>query len=79
MANRRKHRTYAGKETSSVFKGVTWHKKYSKWYSRLGLNSKKVDLGYFYNQVDAAKAYNAAAKFYFGAFAVLNVIEEKKN
>lgn len=56
----------------SKFKGVTFCKKDKKWIARIKLIDKRITLGYFNNEVDAAKAYDDAAKKYFGAFAKTN-------
>ena len=61
----------------SGFKGVSWHKKTGKWRATLAtymLDKKQQYLGVFENKEDAAKAYNEAAKVYFGEFARLNKI-----
>jgi hypothetical protein len=42
----------------------------------LCLNSGKIHLGYFENEIDAAKAYDEAAKRYRGKFAILNFTTE---
>lgn len=68
--NRRKHKT-----TNTNFKGIGWVEESNKWYARITVNKKKVWLGYFDNETDAANAYNEAAKIYFGEFALLNVIQ----
>jgi hypothetical protein len=57
---------------TSGFKGVHLSQKGKKWEARIGLNYKKIHLGYFENKISAAKAYNNAAKKYFGKFAYLN-------
>jgi len=36
------------------------------------VNRKSKFIGYFDNEIDAAKAYDTAARKYHGAFAVLN-------
>lgn len=60
---------------SSKFKGVCWHKRLNKWTSRV-INEtgekKYIHLGYFENEIDAAKAYDEAAKIHYGVFAKLN-------
>ena len=58
----------------SGFKGVHWRQSHHKWVARLGVNHKRLHLGYFDNPRDAAKAYNDAALKYFGEFARLNVV-----
>jgi hypothetical protein len=54
------------------FKGVSWHKYSKKWVARIGFNGKRITIGYFHNEVAAAKAYDAAAIKYHKDFAVLN-------
>lgn len=57
---------------TSGFKGVYWHKHASKWYARIQVNNKRINLGYFTNKIEAAKSYDKAASIYFGEFAKLN-------
>lgn len=57
---------------TSKYKGVCWYKKYSLWVSRISCNGKRFCLGYFDDEVDAAKAYDEAAKKLHGEFAYLN-------
>lgn len=52
----------------SMFRGVGWRAHASKWVARLADRH----LGYFETEVDAAKAYDAAATEMFGEFATLN-------
>lgn len=60
--------------TSSKYKGVSWNKRNQKWMSFITYNYKRIHLGYFYNEIDAAKAYNKAAIKYHKEFAKLNNI-----
>jgi len=57
---------------SSKFKGVDWHKNTQKFRARIKFNSKKIHLGFFFSEIEAAKAYDEAAVKYFGEFAYLN-------
>lgn len=59
----------------SDYKGVCWKKQQGKWYARIGVNYKRIHLGYFNTEKEAALAYNAAALKYFGEFARLNIID----
>jgi len=69
--NNRNARKVRGK-CYSKFKGLTWHKQQKKWHVRIMLNRKSIWLGYFDNEILAAKAYDNAAKKYHGDFAALN-------
>lgn len=60
------------KANRSGYKGVSWHKQCSKWTVRIKANGKHHSLGLHVNKVEAAKAYDNAAKEYFGEFARLN-------
>ena len=56
----------------SKYKGVWWDK--TRWRSAITVNNKKIYLGRFDDEDEAASAYNNAASFYFGEYANLNVI-----
>lgn len=60
------------KTNKSGYKGVNYHKHQKKWASRICINRKRIHLGYFTNEVDAAKAYDEASKKYHGEFGSLN-------
>lgn len=62
------------KSNTSGFKGVHWHKKAGAWESYVCFNYKKIYLGLFDDKVEAARAYNLAAKKHFGSFAKLNPV-----
>lgn len=62
------------KRNKSGYKGVSWAKQNKKWQASLCKNYKPTHLGFFDNKIDAAIAYNIAAKEYFGEFARLNEI-----
>lgn len=61
---------------SSKYKGVSWCSRNSKWVAAASSPGRKKHLGYFDSETDAAKAYNNAARDYFGEFARLNEISE---
>lgn len=58
---------------SSQFKGVHWKKQYQKWCARIKVNGRTAHLGYFANELDAARAYDVAARRHFGQFAKCNL------
>jgi len=60
----------------SKYKGVTFHKRRKHFMAAIRYNRKKYFLGYFKNQIDAAKAYDKKARELFGEFAYLNFPQE---
>ena len=66
------HRKKFKRPSRSRYKGVDWSKTQKKWRARIRVNGKRIYLGSFKNELQAAKAYDAAAKKYHGEFAVLN-------
>lgn len=66
------HNTRIHSDNTSGYKGVTWDKSVKKWKAQIGVNNKNRYLGIFNDRLEAAKAYNEAAKKYYGKFAHLN-------
>jgi len=65
--NQRPHRG-----TSSRYKGVGWDKSKKKFRASITHHYKRIHLGYFKCEIEAAKAYDKKAKELFGEFAYLN-------
>jgi len=67
----RNRRKFSG-SSNSKYKGVYWKKHIKKWVAQIGVNRKVIHLGCFEKEIDAAKAYDQAARIYHGEFAALN-------
>lgn len=62
--------------STSRFRGVSWTTDRSKWHAQIRHNNKLYHLGHFDDEIDAARAYDEAARRFFGEFAFLNLTEE---
>jgi len=60
---------------TSKYKGVHWHKRLRKWAAQITFENKKHHLGYFTDELAAAKAYDCKAAELHGEFASLNFPE----
>lgn len=58
--------------TTSKYKGVSWRKQSGRWSANICVDNKRMYLGLYLSEEDAAKAYNEAAKKHFGEFAFEN-------
>jgi len=68
------NRNTPSKPHTSKFKGVHMSST-GRWRASIGASKKMIQLGTFDTEEMAALAYNAAARFYYGAFARLNVVD----
>jgi len=64
-------------KTSSKYKGLSYHAGQRKWSAAIRVNGQYKYFGLFQNEIEAAKAYDEAAKKYHRDFAVLNFPELK--
>jgi hypothetical protein len=65
------HNRKISKDNTSGFKGVSLRQS-SRWYAHIRVNGKTRHLGSYLNKINAAHAYDEAAKKYFGEFARTN-------
>ena len=57
---------------TSKYKGVSWNKCHKKWRARVKMNGKEYFLGYFDNEIDAARAYDNRVRILQKDFAWTN-------
>lgn len=62
--------------STSGYKGVSWHKSNSKWWATIMKDGRTIYLGMFNTARDAAHAYDMAALELYGDFARLNLRSE---
>jgi hypothetical protein len=58
--------------TTSRFKGVSWHKNSGKWIAVIQIDGKSKYLGLYTDEIEAALAYDRAARQIFGEFGRYN-------
>jgi len=57
---------------TSIYKGVYWHRHNAKWHAHIKVEGRSIHLSSFDSEIEAARAYDAAARNHFGEFARLN-------
>lgn len=65
--------------TTSQCKGVSYHKRDKTWRANICLDQKKIYIGCYKTEVEAAEAYNIKAIELFGKHARLNDIDYSNN
>lgn len=68
------HNQMTRKDNTSGYKGVTFYPHLGKWGARIAVAGKRIFLGTFSTKEEAARAYNEAAKKYYGNYALPNEI-----
>jgi len=71
-ADNARNARYPKINTSSKYRGVWYNRQTQKWRATIRVNRKRKQIGYFHNEVEAAKAYDRAARKFYREFAVLN-------
>lgn len=67
---------------SSTYTGVCWYKRYNKWKSKIQINKKTINLGYFEDEYEASETYQKALKnihLYNGCNKTFRKIIKNKN
>lgn len=59
-------------QKTARFRGVSWDKSRNTWSAKIQVEKHTINLGRFFDELEAAKAYDKAARQYHGAKAKLN-------
>lgn len=70
IENNRNRKSHSG--GSSKYCGVNWKAAARKWVAAIRIDGKRLHLGYFTDELEAARAYDAAAIKHHGEFANIN-------
>ena len=73
------YRTKGHRNSSSRYKGVSWHKRNKKWEARINKDYKPFYIGIYKDEDDAGRAYNNKSLEFFGEYAYQNVIGSNNN
>lgn len=75
--NKGKKKRKRNPETTSHYRGVSWNKANKSWKACIKVKGKNIHIGYFGDDVDAAKAYDMIAQQYRGSSAKVNFPESR--
>lgn len=75
--NKPKKKRKRNPETTSHYRGVSWNKANKSWKACIKVKGKNIHIGYFGDDVDAAKAYDMIAQQYRGSSAKVNFPESR--
>lgn len=65
--NQKKHR-----DSKSKYRGICWHRDYEMWMARISGPNGRITIGFFEDEIEAARAYDSFATSLYGEFAHLN-------
>ena len=69
------HNMRSHRPSKSSYKGVIWSSHKRRWTVKIIALGRAHHIGYFWSELEAAYAYDAAAREYFGEFACTNFPE----
>lgn len=58
---------------TSPYRGVCWASRPGRWLARITVNYRTIHIGHYHTELEAAAAYDAAARLHFGTFAQPNL------
>jgi hypothetical protein len=58
--------------TTSRFRGVSWYRNYARWVVKLTRGTRSIFIGYYDDELAAARAFDAAARRFYGKSASFN-------
>ena len=64
------------KNTTSRYKGGSWDKESKKWRALITHKGRRISIGRFKNETDAARTYDKTAKELNGDYAYLNFTDK---
>jgi AP2 domain len=77
MAERQSKLGKRGKNRTSSFKGVSYCSRDGLWKASIRPAGRSLSLGGFHSELEAAAAYDRAARFYFGPDAYQNLQDDE--
>ena len=70
------HKASTGRSFSSTYYGVSWHKSSGRWAVQIRHDGKRIHVGYFMKEEEAARAYDRVARTLRGSDTRVNFVGE---